>query len=293
MTEPPLPRGLRESRAEVVRRLAAAGVASPGADAEQLLAHVLGVSRGSLLTSTLGHQVTLEHQVLSDEQATGLEQLVSRRERREPLQYLLGVAGFRTVQLRVGAGVFVPRPETELLAGWAVEQLSGRPDQVAVDLCTGSGAIAAALAAEAPSAQVYAVELSPRAYEYAVTNLAGTGVDVRLGDIADALTELNGDVDLVVANPPYIPLEAYEEVELEARVHDPAVALWSGTDGLDTIRSVARVAARLLGDGGVVGCEHAEAQGRSAPDVFRAGGWHDVVDHLDLSGRPRFVTARR
>lgn len=287
MTEPPLPRGLRASRAEVVRRLAAAGVASPGADAEQLLAHVLGVSRGSLLTSTLGHQV------LSDEQATGLEQLVSRRERREPLQYLLGVAGFRTVQLRVGAGVFVPRPETELLAGWAVEQLSGRPDQVAVDLCTGSGAIAAALAAEAPSAQVYAVELSPPAYEYAVTNLAGTGVDVRLGDITDALTELNGAVDLVVANPPYIPLEAYEEVELEARAHDPAVALWSGTDGLDTIRSVARVAARLLRDGGVVGCEHAEAQGRSAPDVFRASGWHDVVDHLDLSGRPRFVTARR
>ena len=287
MTDASSPRGLRESRAEVVRRLAAAGVASPVADAEQLLAHVLGVPRGSLVTIMLGHRV------LSDEQAAGLEQLVCRRERREPLQHLLGVAGFRTVQLRVGPGVFVPRPETELLAGWAVDQLSGRSEPVAVDLCTGSGAIAAALAAEAPSAQVYAVELSPPAYEYAVANLAGTGVDVRLGDISDALTELNGAVDLVVANPPYIPLEAYEEVDLEARVHDPAVALWSGADGLDTIRSVERVAARLLREGGVVACEHAEAQGRSAPDVFRAGGWRDVVDHPDLTGRPRFVTARR
>ena len=287
MTDAASSRGLRQSRAEVVRRLAAAGVASPVADAEQLLAHVLGVPRGSLVTIMLGHGV------LSDEQAAGLEQLVCRRERREPLQHLLGVAGFRTVQLRVGPGVFVPRPETELLAGWAVDQLSGRSEPVAVDLCTGSGAIAATLAAEAPCAQVYAVELSPPAYDYAVANLAGTGVDVRLGDITDALTELNGTVDLVVANPPYIPLEAYEEVDLEARVHDPAVALWSGADGLDTIRSVERVAARLLRDGGVVACEHAEAQGRSAPDVFRAGGWRDVRDHLDLTGRPRFVTARR
>lgn len=287
MTASPLPRALRESRAEVVRRLGAAGVASPDADSEQLLAHVLGVPRGTLPS------LPPAQQMLNDEQAACLEQLVARRERREPLQHLLGVAGFRTVQLRVGPGVFVPRPETELLAGWAVDQLRGRSDPVAVDLCAGSGAIAAALAAEAPLARVYAVELSPRAYEYAVANLAGTGVDVRLGDITAALAELDGTVDLVVANPPYIPLEAYEEVDLEARVHDPAVALWSGADGLDTIRSVERVAARLLRDGGVVGCEHAEAQGLSAPDVFRAGGWRDVVDHRDLTGRPRFVTARR
>jgi release factor glutamine methyltransferase len=286
VTDPPLPRGLRESRAEMVRRLSAAGVASPDADAEQLLASVLGVARGALVSLPPGHQ-------LSDGQAAELEQLVSRRRRREPLQHLLGVAGFRTVQLRVGPGVFVPRPETELLAGWAVDQLTGRSESVAVDLCAGSGAIAAALAAEAPLARVYAVELSPPAYEYAVANLAGTGVDVRLGDITHALPELDGTVDVVVANPPYVPLEAYEEVAFEARVHDPAMALWSGADGLDTIRTVERVAARLLRDGGAVGCEHAEAQGRSAPDIFRAAGWRDVVDHPDLTGRPRFVTARR
>ena len=163
-----------------------------------------------------------------------------------------------------------------------------------VDLCTGSGAIAAALAAEVPSARVYAVELSPQAYAYAAANLTGTGVDLRLGDIADALPDLDGTVDVVVANPPYIPLEAYEEVDVEARQHDPALALWSGDDGLETIRTVERVAARLLRAGGEVGCEHADAQGRSAPAVFRAaGGWSDVVDHLDLAGRPRFVTARR
>jgi release factor glutamine methyltransferase len=190
--------------------------------------------------------------------------------------------------------VFVPRPETELLAGWAVERLRRRDDPVAVDLCTGSGAIAASLAAEVPGARVYAVELSPQAYAYAVTNLSGTGVDVRLGDIADAFPELDGAVDVVVANPPYIPLEAYEEVAVEARLHDPAVALWSGDDGLQTVRAVERVAARLLRPGGEVGCEHADAQGESAPAVFRAaGGWSDVVDHRDLAGRPRFVTARR
>lgn len=278
------PAGTRGLRAEAVRRLAAAGVASPGADADQLLAHVLGVSRG---------QLPLVTDVRAPQRAA-FERLLVRREQREPLQHLLGSAAFRTVELQVGPGVFVPRPETELLAGWAVEHLRGLRDPVAVDLCTGSGAIAAALAAEVPSARVHAVEISPQAYSYACANLAGTGVDLRLGDIADELGDLDGSVDVVVANPPYIPLEAYEEVAVEARLHDPPVALWSGSDGLETIRSVEQAAARLLRPGGVVGCEHADAQGSAAPDVFRAaGGWAEVVDHRDLAGRPRFVTARR
>jgi len=280
---PPTGRSVRELRAEALDRRSAAGVSAPGADADQLVAHVLGVRRGSVLARDR----------LSVEQVSRLQRLVSRRARREPLQHLLGTAGFRTVQLRVGPGVFIPRPETELLAGWAVDELRGRADPVAVDLCAGSGAIAAALVAEVPGVRGHAVELSPSAYNYAVVNLAGTGVDIRLGDIASALPELDGAVDVVVANPPYIPLEAYEEVDPETRMHDPAEALWSGADGLDTIRSVETVAARLLRPGGVVGCEHAEAQGRSAPDVFRTAGWTDVVDHRDLNGRPRFVTARR
>ena len=283
-SRPDAPTGVRELRTAAVRRLTAAGVASPASDADLLLAHVLGVPRARL-------PVTTEP---GPEQRAEFERLLARRERREPLQHLVGTAAFRTVELRVGPGVFVPRPETELLAGWAVERLRELEDPVVVDLCTGSGAIAAALAAEVPTARVHAVELSPQAYAFAVTNLAGTAVDLRLGDIADAFTELDGSVDLVVANPPYIPLEAYEEVDVEARLHDPAAALWSGDDGLETIRSVERVAARLLRSGGEVGCEHADAQGETAPAIFRTSGrWSDVVDHRDLAGRPRFVTARR
>ncbi len=287
---------IRAVRAAAVRRLAAAGLPSPDADAEILLAHILDVPRGRLL--------------LADPPDAGqravLEALLARRERREPVQHLTGRAPFRHLELAVGPGVFVPRPETELLAGWAVERLvervagrvtgrvAGRMAPVAVDLCTGSGAIAAALVHEVPQARVHAVELSPQAYDYAVVNLAGSGVDVRRGDAADAFGDLDGTVDVVVANPPYVPLDAYEEVAEEARLHDPAESLWSGADGLDVIRAVERTAARLLRSGGEVGCEHADAQGGSAPAVFAdRAEWIAVRDHRDLAGRPRYVTARR
>ena len=166
-------------------------------------------------------------------------------------------------------------------------------EPVVVDLCTGAGAIAAALAAEAPAARVHAVELSPAAHAYAEVNLAGTGVDLRLGDAADAFADLDGSVDVVVANPPYIPLEAFEDVDVEARTHDPALALWSGVDGLDMVRVVERAGARLLRPRGVLGCEHADVQGESAPAIFSAAQrWVDVCDHQDLARRPRFTTAR-
>jgi release factor glutamine methyltransferase len=193
--------------------------------------------------------------------------------------------------------VFVPRPETELLAGWAVDAAravvdEGR-DPVVVDLCTGSGAIALSVATEVPAAQVHAVELDASAHGWAERNLAGSGVDLRQGDMADAFPELDGSVDVVVCNPPYIPLEAYESVAPEARDHDPALALFSGSDGLVALRVLERVAARLLRPSGVAGAEHADVQGESAPAVFvSTGRWSDVRDHPDLAGRPRFVTAR-
>ena len=269
--------------AEAVRRLADAGVASPEADAEILLAHVLEIDRSRLV---------LVDEVADGDRAT-YDALVGRRAAREPLQHLTGRAYFRHVELAVGPGVFVPRPETELLAGWAVERAGALDAPVVVDLGTGSGAIAKAVADEVPHARVHAVEMDEAAHGWATTNLAGTGVDLRLGDLGTAFDELAGTVDVVVSNPPYIPLDAWESVALEVRDHDPALALWSGADGLDAMRVVEARAALLLGPGGVVGVEHADAQGESAPAVFAATGrWADVRDHRDLAGRPRFVTAR-
>ncbi len=265
------------------QRLADAGVASPAYDAGELLAHAVGISRGSL---SLVRDVT-------DEQLACFEELVARRVAREPLQHLTGSTGFRYVDLAVGPGVFVPRPETEMVAGWAVERAQETEDPVVVDLCTGSGAIAASLAFEVPAARVHAVELDPAAFEWAERNLADTGVDLRLGDMADAFPELDGTVDVVVCNPPYIPLEAFESVAPEARDHDPSLALWSGEDGLDAMRVLEATAARLLRPGGWVGAEHADVQGESATRVFLdAGRWTDVRDHEDLAGRARYVVAR-
>ncbi len=268
---------------EAVSRLAEAGVASPEHDAAELLAHVLGTTRSRLvLVDEVG-----------DDAARQFSSLVERRAAREPLQHLTGTAYFRHVELAVGPGVFVPRPETELLAGWAIELAGAVAEPVVVDLCTGSGAIAKAVADELPQARVYAVELDPGAHAWAERNLAGTGVELRLGDLATAFDDLAGTVDVIACNPPYIPLEAWESVAVEARDHDPHLALFSGADGLDAIRVLEARAALLLRSGGVVGAEHADAQGEAAPAVFAATGrWTDVRDHRDLAGRPRFVTAR-
>ena len=281
--------GVRALLREAAARLAEAGVASPDHDAAELLSHVTGVPRGRL---------PLLDGVEPD-RVEAFSELVRRRETREPLQHLTGSAAFRHVELAVGPGVFVPRPETELLAGWAVErgavESEGRSGAapVLVDLCTGSGAIAASLAHEVPGAEVHAVELDEGAHAWALRNLAGTGVDLRLGDMDGAFPELDGSVDVVACNPPYIPLEAFASVAPEARDHDPSLALWSGQDGLDAMRVLEVNAARLLRRGGWVGAEHADVQGESAARVFLdAGRWAEVRDHQDLAGRARFVTAR-
>ncbi len=263
-------------------QLAEAGVASPRVDAELLLSHVTGVPRSLLLVAARPNE--LQHRSFTE--------LVEARARRVPLQHLTGSTAFRFVDLEVGPGVFVPRPETEVLAGWAVEQALLVEEPVVVDLCTGSGAIALSILHEVPGAVVHAVELDEPAFGWAQRNLAGTGVDLRLGDAADAFADLDGQVDVVVSNPPYIPLDAWESVAPEVRDHDPSLALWSGDDGLDAMRMIESTAWRLLKPGGVVGVEHADAQGESAPAVF-AARWSDVRDQPDLAGRPRFVTARK
>ncbi|QSR25927.1 protein-(glutamine-N5) methyltransferase, release factor-specific [Nocardioides aromaticivorans] len=269
-------------------RLAAAGVGSPEYDAAELLAHVLDTTRGRLLLVD----------AVEEPQRRRYDDLVARRAAREPLQHLTGSAAFRHVEVAVGPGVFVPRPETELLAGWAIDRarevVAAGEVPVVVDLCTGSGVIARSIADEVPEARVHAVELDPDAHAWAERNLAGTGVDLRLGDLATAFDELAGQVHVLVSNPPYVPLEAWESVAVEARDHDPHLALFSGDDGLDAIRVIAVRGLLLLRPGGVVGVEHADAQGEAAPAVFSHDGrWEEVRDHRDLAGRPRFLTARR
>lgn len=277
---------------EATRRLRAVGVNSPEQEARQLLAYAAGVepARLPLLDA------------VEDGQAREFQMLINKRSQRIPLQHLTGRAHFRYLELEVGPGVFVPRPETEVMAGWAIEQLRPMVYAVArgesrylptvVELGTGSGAIAKSIATELTGTRVYAVEVSEEAAAYAARNLADTTVELHLQDMVGALPQLNGTVDLVIANPPYIPLEAFESVVPEVRDHDPLLALFSGEDGLDAIRMVVAEAARLLRPLGSLCVEHADVQGESAQQiVVDHGAFRAVRDHPDLAGRPRFVTA--
>jgi release factor glutamine methyltransferase len=251
---------------------------------------VLGLSRAGLLTAG----------DVPDDAATRFAALVEQRADRVPLQHLTGRAPFRHLELAVGPGVFVPRPETEQLAGWAIERLAGLPAPVVVDLGSGSGALALAIAQEVPAARVTAVERDPEAIEWTRHNAAARAaagdrpVSVVAGDMTDhgLLRELDGAVDLVVSNPPYVPDGAV--LPREVAEHDPPLALWGGPDGLDVVRGLLDTAARLLRAGGWLGIEHADQQGEALPAVVRAhGGFTDVEDHPDLAGRPRYTTARR
>ena len=272
------------------RRLADAGVDSPRVDAELLLASVLGVTRGRLLTVV----------TVPDDVAVRFGTLVDQRADRVPLQHLTGRAPFRFLELAVGPGVYVPRPETEQLAGWAIDRLAGAATPSVVDLGSGSGALALSIAHEVPAARVVAVERDPGAIEWTRHNAvarAAAGdppVEVLSGDMTDPLLlrELDGTVDLVVSNPPYVPDGAV--VPREVADHDPPLALWGGPDGLDVVRGLLVTAARLLRPGGWLGIEHADQQGSALPALVRAhGAFTDVVDHPDLAGRPRFTTACR
>jgi release factor glutamine methyltransferase len=265
--------------------LSSSGVETARADAELLAAHVLGTPRTRLAVAD----------GLTPEQAARLAELVARRAARVPLQHLTGRAPFRHTELAVGPGVFVPRPETELLVSWGLSTLGGLAAPVVVDLCSGSGAIAVAVARECPHATVYAVERDPAALEWLRRNTAGLPVTIVDGDATDGstLSTLDGRVDLVLCNPPYVPAGA--AVPPEVRRYDPAVAVFAGADGLDVIRPlVGRVAALLRPGTGRFGVEHDDTQAQAVPELLeRDGRFGDIDDHLDLGGRPRFATARR
>ena len=265
-----------------------AGVPSPAQDARILLSFVSGVE--------LARLPLLDD--LDDDHVRRFRTLIGKRAERVPVQHLTGRAHFRTIDVEVGPGVFVPRPETEVMTGWAIDHLrslaAGQHRPSVVELCTGSGVIAKAIASEVTRIDIHAVEVSEEAAAYARRNLADTLVDLHVGDMATALVDLNGTVDVVIANPPYIPLDAYESVAAEARDHDPTLALFSGADGLEAIRTVVSVATRLLRPTGLLYCEHADVQGTSAPAVVVASGAFTAVrDHRDLAGRPRFFSAVR
>jgi release factor glutamine methyltransferase len=282
---------LMDEIALATARLAEAGVESPRTDAELIAAHLHGVSRGAL------------HLVPDAEFNPCFWDDIARREAREPLQHIIGRAYFRYLELAVGPGVFVPRQETEVMTGWAIDQLAAMDvaEPVVVDLGTGSGAIALSIAQEVPGARVHAVEADPLARQWTEQNIAACAeaaphtvgrVTLHAADFATALTSLDGSVDLVVSNPPYIPVGAW--VPPEVGEYDPATALWGGEDGLDAVRVVEATAARLLRPGGLVAVEHGAQQGPAVYWVFaEERGWRDTRNHTDLSGRDRFVTAAR
>jgi release factor glutamine methyltransferase len=292
---------LREAVRHAAKVLAEAGIDSAESDAVSLAASALKTTTSNV------HKLM----IMGAPAPEGLDDLVAERARRVPLQHLTGKSGFRRLELSVGPGVFVPRFETELVAGLAISHLLlGKPRDgavltptpslglraVVVDLCTGSGAIALAIKDEVPAADVHAVELSDLAHAWAIRNRddLGLDVDIRLGDATLAFPDLEAGVDLVVSNPPYIPVGAVPN-DPEVRDHDPALALYGGSpDGLRIPMEVAARAAALLRPGGLIVMEHADVQGRSLPAALRAAGsWREVQDHVDLNGRPRAVTAIR
>ncbi len=268
-----------------------AGVATPRVDVELLVGHVLGLSRGAVQAKALtGSGLSAEH-------AVAIASLVERRAAREPLQHITGVAPFRALELAVGPGVFIPRPETEQVAQFAIDALaaSASPRPIAVDLGTGSGAIALAMATEVPYAEVYGVEVSPLAFVWAKRNFQALGGDNARAvfiDLADALPELDGTVDVVISNPPYIPLGAIPR-DPEVRLHDPEIALYGGTDGLDVVRQVSATARRLLHSGGTLVLEHGEVQAAPVAALLAEDGWRAIAHHRDLTGRDRATTALR
>lgn len=310
---------VRDVLFDAEKRLSAAGVPSASFDAAEIVAHVLGTTRTRLFLQDR----------LEPEDRVRIEQSLARRLSRVPLQHITGRAGFRRIEVEVGPGVFVPRPETELVTEAGVRELVLAQERIAVDLCSGSGAIAISLGVEVPNAEVHAVELSEDALLWTRRNVAAhaerlAAVNSRVEVVSDdaavvadpghALARLAGRVAVVVTNPPYIP-DGMLPKDPEVRDHEPRMALFGGSDGMDVVRAVVRTAAVLLRPGGLLCIEHADIQGKSAGGAGVPGlisglvaddelsllanlprgraAFTDVVDRIDLNGLPRFTMARR
>ena len=282
---------LRDIIEHAASRFEEAGIESALVDAELLAGFVLDLNRG-------GVQLEIIKGARLDEAQTNLlAELFGRRLAREPLQHITGKAYFRNLELVVGKGVFVPRPETEFVAQLAIDALRAVPgaEPIAVDLGTGSGAIALAMSTEVGHSKVFAVEKSTDAMPFTSANFATYGspnATLIQGDLADAFEELNGLVSVVVSNPPYIPLDAIPR-DLEVRLHDPDLALYGGFDGMDVVHSVSKTAKRLLHQGATLIIEHADSQAEQVCQLLLADGWRQVRAHRDLTGRDRAVTAIR
>lgn len=280
---------LADALAKASAAFTEAGIETPEIDAQLLAAHVLVSSRGSIQSDLIvGRELT-------DDELQEFEALAAKRAERLPLQHLTGKGYFRNLELKVGKGVFIPRPETESVAELAIQALRAVPGApIAVDLCTGSGAIAIAMATEVPNAKVYAWELNTDSESYLRENIAayGDSVNLTMGDIADdsSFTDLVGKASVVISNPPYIPVGAIPR-DVEVREHDPALALYGGEDGMDVMHVVSRRAMELLVPGGFLVVEHADNQAAVVADLLVEGGWKQVRSHKDLSGRDRAVSA--
>lgn len=291
MASPETPLLVSAALRSAAARLASAGVPDAEVDAELLAAFVLGAGRGGVQAAAV------RGDALTDAEAARLEELVIRRATREPLQHIVGTAPFRHLELRVGPGVFVPRPETETVAQLAIDALraAASPSPVAVDLGTGSGAIALAMATEVPHARVFAAENSVDAFVWAKENFAHVGADnARLAfiDLANAFPELDGTVSVVASNPPYVPDAAIPR-DPEVRLFDPPAALYGGEDGLDVVRVLSGVGLRLAHPGGMIVIEHGEWQGEAIRAILTADGWRAAATHPDLTMRDRATTAVR
>jgi release factor glutamine methyltransferase len=263
--------------------LADAGIDSARYEAEELAAHLTGTERGRLPLIDSPDDTFFDR----------YHAAIAARSRRVPLQHITGTAAFGPLRLLVGPGVFIPRPETEAILEWATAQrLPQAP--VIVDLCTGSGALAIALAQHWPEARLLGIDDSDAALEYARKNSAGTKVELLHADVTKPglLTDLDGQVDLVVANPPYVPDGA--PVEPEVSHYDPSHAVFGGADGMTVVNAIVRLAGRWLRPGGFFAVEHDDTTSSLTCELISGTErFDDVVARTDLTGRPRFVTARR
>lgn len=276
-----------ELLSEASKKLQEAGVVSAAVDAELLASFCLGISKSELAI------MVATNQEFPADSLESFYNALAKRVARQPLQHITGRAFFRHLELEVGPGVFTPRPETEQVVEFGLEKISGMQAPVIIDLCSGSGAIAISLATEILGSKVFAVEKSKEAFVYLCQNAARyefSEDQLRNEDLQDSLKELNGQVDLVISNPPYIPNNAIP-IDLEVQLHEPSMSLYGGPDGLDVVRQISSRALELLKPGGFLVMEHADTQSAAIGELLLAEGWLQIEARADLAGKDRMISA--